>query len=246
MRALISNDDGIEAYGLSLLAEMVAPYCDEVVIVAPEGNRSGTSQSISLHGDLAFTQVGPHRYSCSGTPADCVLLAMNTLYKDNPPDIVFSGINHGMNVADDVGYSGTVGAAREAAIRGIRAIALSQRSGRDKEDFAETIKVADKIMPHILAQPWVERTVLNVNFPSPRLGPIKGVRAGQLDRHKLADVILPGDKNSHYRIGPLQMRPETDAGSDRAILDEAYVSLTPVLVDTTDTSQLRQLTALDL
>lgn len=246
MRALISNDDGIEAYGLSLLAELVAPYCDELVIVAPEGNRSGASQAISVHGELRFTQLDKHRYSCSGTPADCVLLAMNLLYKDNPPDIVFSGINHGMNVADDVGYSGTVGAAREAAIRGIRAIAFSQRSGREAADFSEIIKVADRVMSHILAQPWLPRTVLNVNFPSSRLGPIKGVRAGPLDHHKLADVILPGESDSHYRIGPLQMRPETDAGSDRALLDEAYVSLTPVLVDTTDTAQLQQLTALDL
>lgn len=245
MRALLTNDDGIDAYGLALLTELVGHFCDEIVIVAPANNRSGASQSISLQDELIFHKIAPNRYTCSGTPADCVLMAMNLLFKDNPPDIVFSGINHGMNAADDVGYSGTIGAAREATIFGVRAIALSQRRGVSTEDFEPARSSGRGVIAHALAQPWTPRTVLNVNFPSSRLGAVKGVRVGQLDRHKLADSILSTSPPDGYKIGPMHMRQKTDAHSDRAFLDQGYASMTPILVDTTDFQQLSTLRPTD-
>lgn len=246
MRALITNDDGIDAYGLSLLRDLVAPFCDEVITVAPSGNRSGTGQSITLHNDIQLQQVGTNHYACSGTPADCVLLAMNLIYKDNLPDIVFSGINHGMNAADDIGYSGTIGAAKEGAIWGIRSIAFSQRSGVDEAHFGPARKVGSAVIAHALSQSWKPRTVLNVNFPSMKAGEIKGIRVGQLDRHKLADSVLEAGDENTYRIGPMHMRQDTDLNSDRAYLDSGYVSMTPILLDSTDRHQLEQLTSLDL
>jgi len=246
MRALITNDDGIDAYGLSLLRDLVAPFCDEVIIVAPSGNRSGTGQSITLHNDIQLQQVGDNHYACSGTPADCVLLAMNLIYKDSRPDIVFSGINHGMNAADDIGYSGTIGAAKEGAIWGIRSIAFSQRSGVDEAHFEPARKVGSAVIEHAISQSWMPRTVLNVNFPSMKAGAVKGIRAGQLDRHKLADSVLEVDAADTYRIGPMHMRQDTDLNSDRAYLDSGYVSMTPILLDSTDRDQLEQLTSLDL
>ena len=127
MKILITNDDGIDSYGLKLLERLAKTLTNNVTTVAPRDNRSGTSQAISLQEELYFSNVSANRYICSGNPADCVMLALNLLFKDNPPDLVLSGINHGMNASDDVGYSGTVGAAREASIVGIRAIAFSQR-----------------------------------------------------------------------------------------------------------------------
>ena len=246
MRALLTNDDGIEAYGLSLLKSLIQPFCDEIIVVAPSGNRSGKGQSLTLGEDISFHEVARNTYSCSGTPVDCVLLAMNLLYKDNLPDIVVSGINHGMNAADDVGYSGTIGAAKEGAIWGVKSIAFSQRSGIDEAAFGPARAVGSAVMEHVLAQSWQPRTVLNVNFPSARVGEIKGIRTGQLDRHKLADSVLEGSSEKSYRIGPMHMRKETDDGSDRALLDAGYVSLTPIKLDSTDHSSISALKPLDL
>ena len=246
MRALLTNDDGIDAYGLALLADLAAPFCDEIVIVAPSGNRSGKGQALTLDEDIIFTEIAENRYSCSGTPVDCVLLAMNRLYKDGLPDILLSGINHGMNAADDVGYSGTIGAAKEAAIWGVRSIAFSQRSGKSEADFEPARTAGSMILEHALEQPWQGRTVLNVNFPSAREGAVKGMLAGPLDHHKLADVVLDGHTTDSYRIGPMHMRQDTDAGSDRAILDAGYASMTPIKLDSTDRALLTSLNPLTL
>lgn len=245
MRALLTNDDGLDAYGLSVLANIAAPFCDEIIIVAPSGNRSGKGQSLTLGEDITFREVAENRYSCSGTPVDCVLMAMNLLYQDKLPDIVLSGINHGMNAADDVGYSGTIGAAKEAAIWGVRAIAFSQRSGYKEADFEPALKVGKAVMEHALCEPWQPRTVLNVNFPSARVGEVKGIRVGQLDKHKLSDTILPGGSPDSFRIGAMNMRQEVDAGSDRAQLDKGYVSITPIKLNSTDFEQMPTLSQLD-
>ena len=135
MKILITNDDGIDAYGLGLLENLAKTITNDIITVVPMNNRSGTSQAISLHKEIYLSNVSTNRYICSGNPADCVMLALNLLFADNPPDLVLSGINHGMNASDDVGYSGTIGAAREASIVGIKAIAFSQQHGKVETDF---------------------------------------------------------------------------------------------------------------
>ena len=166
MKILITNDDGIDSYGLKLLESLAKTLTNNVTTVAPRDNRSGTSQAISLQEELYFSNVSANRYICSGNPADCVMLALNLLFKDNPPDLVLSGINHGMNASDDVGYSGTVGAAREASIVGIRAIAFSQRYGKLESDFEVARKFGKKVLDNALSIKLPPRHVLNVNFPS--------------------------------------------------------------------------------
>ena len=99
MRILISNDDGIDAFGLSLLADLMRPFSNDITIIAPMDNRSGTGRSLSLKQDIHLADLGQGRYACSGTPADCVMLGLNVVMKDAPPDLVVSGINHGMNAA---------------------------------------------------------------------------------------------------------------------------------------------------
>ena len=110
MRVLITNDDGLDAEGLYLLEELALQFTDDVCVVAPLSNQSGVGRAISLHKDIEFVRRDERHYGVSGTPADCVMMALNLLYADQKPDLVLSGINHGMNVADDVGYSGTIGA----------------------------------------------------------------------------------------------------------------------------------------
>ena len=129
MRVLITNDDGIDAYGLSLLADLVRPFANDVTIIAPTDNRSGFGRAFTLKQDIHLAKISEGRFICSGTPADCILLGLGVVMKDNLPDLVLSGINHGMNAADDVGYSGTIGAAFEAAINNIPSVAISQDGG---------------------------------------------------------------------------------------------------------------------
>ena len=123
-RILISNDDGLDAIGIAILAEIAARLSDDVWVIAPTGNRSGMSRAITLHSDVIIEPRGDNRFACSGTPSDCVIMGMAKVM-DRKPDLMLSGINAGMNAADDVLYSGTIAAAMEASLMGVPAIALS-------------------------------------------------------------------------------------------------------------------------
>ena len=146
MRVLITNDDGLDAEGLYLLEELALQFTDDVCVVAPLSNQSGVGRAISLHKDIEFVRRDERHYGVSGTPADCVMMALNLLYADQKPDLVLSGINHGMNVADDVGYSGTIGAAMEAAIVDVPAVALSQRFFQGQMDFTPVKSVGPQVL----------------------------------------------------------------------------------------------------
>ena len=241
MKILITNDDGIDAYGISLLTQFASTISDDITIVAPMDNRSGTSQAITLQNELHFVQISSNRYACSGNPADCVMLALNRLFQDKPPDLVLSGINHGMNASDDIGYSGTVGAAREAAIIGIPAIAFSQRHGKTQNDFAVARHFGKRVFDHALSIKLPSRHVLNVNFPSTDISDVKGIKTAALDRHKVSDEIIAGSQPNHFKIGPLNHRVETNPESDRFYLQSGYVTFTPLVVDTTAADLLEEI-----
>ncbi len=238
MRILITNDDGIDAEGLHVLEALARTLSDDVTIVAPVANQSGTGRSISLHRDIDFNKRDENHYSVGGTPADCVMLALHLLFRDKKPDLVLSGINHGMNVADDIDYSGTVGAAKEAAINGITGIALSQRLAGGSVDFTPVKQVGREVLESAIKINMPERTVLNINFPPAHLGPVKGMRSASLDCHKFSDEILPGDKPGSYRIGPMLMLDEVAPNTDRWWLEKGYVTLTPLKMDMTATDLL--------
>jgi len=239
MKILITNDDGIDAYGLILLEELAKTISNDITVVAPMNNRSGSSQAISLQNELQFFHISDNKYACSGNPADCVMLSLNLLFAEKRPDLVLSGINHGMNASDDVGYSGTVGAAREAAIVGIPAISFSQRHGKIESDFEIARKYGKQVFDHALSVNLPARHVLNVNFPSSDVSSVKGIRTAILDRHKVSDQIFVGSSPNHFTIGPLNQRIETDPGTDRFYLQSGYVTFTPLLVDTTATKLLK-------
>lgn len=245
MRILITNDDGIDAYGLSLLADLARPFSNDITIIAPSDNRSGTGRSLTLKRDIHLTQIADQRYICSGTPADCVMLGLGVVMKDDLPDLVLSGINHGMNAADDIGYSGTIGAAFEAAINHVPAIAFSQDGGDTEVDFGPAREAGEMALRYALSHLPADRTVLNFNFPKLSVGRIKGIMPSATDQHKAGDVIYDGDTPHHYRIGPMKLRETIKKGSDRAALQEGYISVTPLTMSQTDERQLAGLDVLD-
>jgi len=139
MRILITNDDGINAKGLEVLKAIALGLSPDVWTVAPETNQSGTSHSMTLHAPLRLRSIDSRTFAVSGTPTDCVIMAVRHLLKDEPPQLILSGINHGSNLADDITYSGTIAAAMEGTVLGIRSIALSLMMG-----FEEARAVADR------------------------------------------------------------------------------------------------------
>ena len=244
-RILISNDDGIDATGIKILCEIASHLSNDIWVIAPSENRSGASRSITLRHDVLIEEMAPKTFKCSGTPSDCIIFGMSQIL-DFPPNLVLTGINHGMNVADDVLYSGTVAGAMEASLLGVPAIALSQRHGRDDPiDYAASSLYGTKVIRHILDMGIPQRTVMNVNFPTTKPTEIKGMKAAYLDRHKLGDVIVSGEAPNHYRLGPLHSDPKTSPGSDRAVLNDGWISLTPLTLDITSHQTLGQVRLLD-
>lgn len=245
MRILITNDDGIDAEGLHLLEELARTLSDDITVVAPATNQSGTGRSISLDKDIGWQKRDERHYVVEGTPSDCVMLALHVLFCDKKPDLLLSGINHGMNVADDIGYSGTIGGAMEGAIVHIPAIALSQCFGGRLPDFTPARTTGKQILEMAMAIDIPARTVININFPAAYLGHVKGIRPAILDNHKVSDMILPGDHLHSYRIGPLVMDEQITPKSDRWWIKEGYISVTPLMMDNTALSRMDVIPSLD-
>ncbi len=240
MRILISNDDGYLAPGIQALAEALASVA-EVVVVAPDSNRSGASNSLSLDRPLSVQQASNGFYFVNGTPTDCVHVALTGML-DYLPDLVVSGINNGPNMGDDTLYSGTVAAATEGYLFGIPAIAFSQAEhGWTNLDAAA--RVAREIVLRRfddLAAPWL----LNVNIPNlpyEQLGKISATRLGR--RHQAEPVIRALDPRGReiFWIGPPGATKDAGEGTDFYATAQGMVSVTPLQVDLTHKVQLEQL-----
>ena len=174
-RILITNDDGIDAEGIAHLQALAGELAGEVYVVAPNQDCSGQAQSLSLHTPLRVTEHGDRRFSVNGTPADCVLLGLNSLLP-GPVDVVLSGINRGANVGDAVGFSGTLGAAKVAAQFGVPAIGLSQAFKRADQIYWSTAKTyAASIIRELLALKWQKAPCVNINFPAIPPQQVQGV-----------------------------------------------------------------------
>ena len=244
-RILISNDDGIDAIGINILRDIASRLSDDVWVIAPDGNRSGMSRAITLRRDVIIEPYGDNAFSCSGTPSDCVIMGMSQVM-DGKPDLILSGINAGMNVADDVLYSGTIAAAMEGALMGVPAIALSQRDGGIEEaGYDAAIIHGERVIRAILQAGIPDRTVMNVNFPPVPGSDVRGIRPATLDRHKFGDHVIEGDAPNSFRLGPLKAREQTIPGSDRAVMDEGWISLTALGMDITADDIQAKLTSVD-
>ncbi len=240
MRILISNDDGYLAPGLAALADALAAIA-EVVVVAPDSNRSGASNSLSLDRPLSVQQAANGCYFVNGTPTDCVHVALTGLL-DYRPDLVVSGINNGQNMGDDTLYSGTVAAATEAYLFGIPAIAFSQVDHGWQHIDAAARMARDIVQRRFdgLASPFL----LNVNIPNlpyEALGPLRATRLGR--RHPSEPVIRAQDPRGRdiYWIGPPGACLDAGEGTDFHATAQGAVSITPLQIDLTHKAELAML-----
>ena len=187
MKILVSNDDGYLATGINVLTDALAEIAD-VVVVAPDRNRSAASNSLTLHDPLRVSKVAENRYRVNGTPSDCVHLAL-TGFLEEEPDLVVSGINHGANLGDDVIYSGTVAAAMEGRFLGYPTIAVSL-VGHRLRHFDTAARVAVQLVQRLEKEPLPKEFIFNVNVPDVPLDELKGVRVCRLGcRHKSEPVV---------------------------------------------------------
>ncbi len=238
MRILLSNDDGYFAPGLAALAEALVGL-GEIVVVAPEQNRSGASNSLTLDRPLMLKQAANGFYFVNGTPTDCVHLAVTGML-DYLPDIIVSGINSGANMGDDTIYSGTVAAAMEGYLLGIPAIAMSMTSF-DGLNFATAGRVARELVEHYLDNPIEGPVLLNVNVPDISYEQLTGREVTRLGRrHKAEPVVRMTSprKETVYWIGAAGAAADAGPGTDFHAVEQKRVSITPLQIDLTQVSQL--------
>ncbi len=233
MKILVSNDDGYLATGIIALTEALERVAD-VVVVAPDRNRSAASSSLTLDRPLRVTEVAKNRYHVDGTPSDCVHLAL-TGFLDHEPDLVVSGINHGANLGDDVIYSGTVAAALEGRFLGLPTIAVSL-VGHKLRYFDSAARVAAGLVQKIERAGLAPDVVLNVNVPDRPYEDLKGVHATRLGfRHKSEQILKDSDPYGRpiYWVGPAGEGQDAGDGTDFHAIEQGAASVTPLRVDLT-------------
>jgi 5'-nucleotidase len=235
VKILISNDDGFRAEGIRRLREALATLA-EVTVVAPDRNRSGASNSLTLDVPLRVFESEPGVYFVPGTPTDCVHLAISGLF-DFEHDMVVSGVNDGPNLGDDVLYSGTVAAAVEGRFLGLPTIAVSLcTGGAGGGHFATGAEVARRLVAQLLRHPLESALILNVNVPDVPFDRLRGFRASRLGfRHPSAPVMRAQDPRGRavYWVGPAGAEQDAGPGTDFDTVAQGYVSVTPLQVDLT-------------
>ena len=238
MKILVSNDDGYLATGINALTEALEQVAD-VVVVAPDRNRSAASNSLTLSRPLRVSRYGENRFKVDGTPSDCVHLAV-TGFLDDEPDLVVSGINHGANLGDDVIYSGTVAAAMEGRFLGLPTIAVSLVGktlvGAKLTHFETAARVAVELVEKLERAALAPDTVLNVNVPDLPYEDLQGIRATRLGfRHKSEQILKDTDPYGRpiYWIGPAGGGADTGEGTDFHAIEQGAAAVTPLKVDLT-------------
>ncbi len=238
MRILLSNDDGYFSPGLAALARALAAL-GEVTVVAPERDRSGASNSLTLDRPLSVRTAANGFFFVNGTPTDCVHLAVTGLL-DHLPDIVVSGINHGANMGDDTIYSGTVAAATEGYLLGIPSIAISLNS-RDPHNFETAGRVAADLVRRFVRQPVGQPVLINVNVPDVAHAALAGMEVTRLGkRHKAEAVVKTTNPRGQtvYWVGAAGGAQDAGPGTDFHAVSANKVSITPLQVDLTHNPQI--------
>lgn len=248
LRILVTNDDGIHAPGISALERIARALTDDVWVVAPEVEQSATSHSLTLRRPVRLRRFTDRRYAVDGTPTDCVVVGVAKVCADKRPDLVLSGINHGQNLAEDIGYSGTVAAAMEGAILGIRSIAMSQvRSGEDPIDFATAEAYGPSVIRRVFDfEGWRRDFLINVNFPAvppERMAGIEVCRQGRRD--ETIGIVEGRDPmgRAYLWIGDWgRDRPESEE-HDLGVVAQGKIAVTPLHLDLTHEPSLLGLEA---
>jgi 5'-nucleotidase len=245
MRILVSNDDGVHAEGLRVLAEELGKLGD-VYVVAPLEEKSTTGHSLTIHKPLRMISMGKRIYGVSGSPADCIYMGIRQVLK-GMPDLVVSGINRGANLGQDVYYSGTVSAAREACILGIRSMAVSLATDFDhpKVDsayhYATAAKLAVKVLRKMNSIDLPKHTLLNLNVPDSPPKSVKGVMlTRQGFRFYSGNILRRKDHRGkdYYWVGGRYKGFQKESGTDCHAVESGYASLTPLKLDSTDNRYL--------
>ncbi|HUX72842.1 MAG TPA: 5'/3'-nucleotidase SurE [Steroidobacteraceae bacterium] len=235
MKILLSNDDGYRAEGLAALRAAIVPL-GSVTVVAPDRNRSGASNSLTLDVPLRVWQYDADAHYVNGTPTDCVHLAISG-YFDFEHDLVVSGVNDGANLGDDVLYSGTVAAAMEGRFLGLSAIAVSLCvDAGSPRNFASAARVAAGLVERLAKNPLQSSVILNLNVPDLRDGELRGIRVTRLgNRHRSEPVVRAKDPRGRdvYWVGSAGSGQDAGPGTDFHAIAAGYASVTPLQIDLT-------------
>lgn len=252
MRILLTNDDGVNAPGLRVLERIAREFSDDIWVVAPTEEQSGAGHSLTLTQPIRMRELGERRFCVTGTPTDAVMMAIARIMKDDPPDLILSGVNRGANLGEDVTYSGTVSAAMEGALAGIPSIALSQGYARegmgDTVPFAAAEAWADEALRPLLAEPMAPRTLVNINFPARSPSEVRGIRVvrqGLRDYGRLKIVQRTDTRGYDYYwfgLGPMLHTP--GHSTDLEAVADGYVAVTPLHLDLTHDPSLDRLRGL--
>lgn len=250
MRILLTNDDGINAPGLNVLERIARQFSDDVWICAPSEEQSGAGHSLTLSRPVRLREHAPRRFSVTGTPTDAVTIALRKVLP-GAPDLILSGVNRGANLGDDVTYSGTVSAAMEGSLAGVRSIALSQvyaREGLGNEvSFSAAEQWGAKVIAPLLEAPFAPRTLVNVNFPPLPAGDVQGIRVVRQGFHDYArgSVVESVDPRGFpyfwFGLNGIEQTPGRD--TDLEAIADGYVSVTPLQLDYTHEASLGALGA---
>lgn len=245
MKILLTNDDGIHAPGLTVLEEIAREFSNDIWVCAPSEEQSGAGHSLTLNRPVRLQKFDDRRFAVSGTPTDSVTMALRKVM-DGAPDLILSGVNRGANLGDDITYSGTVSAAIEGALAGIRSIALSQvyasGSAPDADTFAAAREWGAKAIRPLLDLPLPERTLVNVNFPPIAPEKIAGIRVARQGFHDYSrgSVVEGRDPRGmrYFWFGLHAIEHTADHGTDLEAIDEGYVAVTPLQLDLTHHASL--------
>jgi 5'-nucleotidase len=235
MKILVTNDDGIHAPGIRVLAQTLAQY-GEVAVVAPDRERSAVGHALTLHHPLRAERLKENWFAVDGTPTDCVNLGIHSLL-DFQPEVVVSGINRGANLGDDITYSGTVSAALEATLMGIPAIAVSLATKDEGQNYAAAALFAGKLVSLVKAHGLPQDTFLNVNVPDLPAAELKSPLLTTQGRRRyegtIVDKVDPRGR-SYYWIGTADLKFHEIAGSDYVAVADGHISVTPLHLDLTN------------
>ncbi|MCB9946767.1 MAG: 5'/3'-nucleotidase SurE [Rhodospirillaceae bacterium] len=235
-RILLTNDDGLNAAGLGELERLARELSDDVWLCAPATEQSAASHSLTIHRPLRLREVGEQRFTVDGTPTDCVLLAINHILADRKPDLVLSGINHGFNIGEDVTYSGTIAAAMEATLLGIRSMALSQEMADRPIDFATVRHWAPGLLRQLIAAEWPRNVLININFPARGPQEVTGVAVARHGNRKIGDELterLDPRGRTYFWIGTARSDGEIAPDTDVFGLQSGKITVTPLFLDLT-------------
>jgi len=244
----ISNDDGIAAKGIEALVE-TAKKIGDVIVVAPDKPQSGQGHAVTIKDPLRLIQVDAFEnvesWKCTGTPADCVKLAKDTILKDRKVDLVLSGINHGSNASINILYSGTMSAAMEGAIEGINAIGFSLDDFSSEADFTASKYYVEEIILKVLEKKHSEPLLLNVNIPNLKLDEIKGIKTCRQAKGKwveeFSEYIDPRGVPYYWLTGKFENLEDEAKDTDLWAINNGYVSIVPSSFDLTDHRLLKEL-----